>query len=128
MNNKGFAISGIIYGLMLLFIAVLTSFLSVLIGRNRRVDELMDSIYNSVVYDEILVTNSNFSTYNAYATPEEGLYLFEYNNCSVYLPKDIVIITGQVKDSSDTSIQNKLFYKKNGGTDLSLYSELKCLN
>ena len=51
MNNKGFAITGILYGLMLIFILVLSSFLSVLIGKNRRIDELENNIYiNTSVY------------------------------------------------------------------------------
>lgn len=129
MNNKGFAITSIIYGLMLLFVVVLTSFLSVLVGRNRRIDALLESVYSSVVYEEIVVTNDAFTTYNAYATEVKGLYLFEYNNCRVYLPKGVVIVTGEVKDVDDASVQNKLFYKENGGgSDLASYKELTCLN
>ena len=48
MNNKGFAITGILYGLMLIFILALTSFLSILVGKNRRIDELEKSVYENL--------------------------------------------------------------------------------
>lgn len=59
MNNKGFAITGILYGLMLVFILALTSFLSILVGKNKRMDALTDSVYERIRYDTISVTLLN---------------------------------------------------------------------
>lgn len=59
MNNKGFAITGILYGLMLIFILALTSFLSILVGKNRRIDALTDSVYEKIKYETISITLLN---------------------------------------------------------------------
>ena len=55
MNNKGFAITGILYGLMLIFILALTSFLSILVGKNRRIDELEKSVYENLELKKKLI-------------------------------------------------------------------------
>lgn len=125
MNNKGFAITSIIYGLMLMFVVIITSFLSILIGKNRRVDELIEGVYESVLYDEIIVkyadTDKKFyidkndnnvyneadgdiisEDINVFVTPKKALYHFDVDNnigveCSSYLPKNTVLILGSIK-------------------------------
>ena len=90
MNNKGFAITSIIYGLMLLFIVIISSFLSILVGRNRRVDELVEGVYETVEYETINVTQADFENeHRAYVTKKRALYNFDINGevCLTYLPK-----------------------------------------
>lgn len=123
MNNKGFAITGILYGLMLIFILALTSFLSILVGKNRRIDSLIDNIYDNVKYNEYNIT-LNDDTY-FYETENTGLYTFEYNSmvCKAYLPVNTVVITGKYKDNT-----NKFYYKYGGGSNMNEYTELVCIN
>ena len=128
MNNKGFAITSIIYGLMLLFIVIITSFLSVLVGRNRRMDILMDSVYESL-YNEVNVNENSFdNSNNSYVTKKRSLYRFSINGnmCKAFLPKNTVLILGSFKDSSDVNVANKLYFKVGGGEDVDDYNELIC--
>jgi len=149
MNNKGFAITGIIYGIMLLFILVLTTFLSVLIGNNRRIDALVEGVYETLEYPEIEVTYdtttnlfSDSTNEHVYITSNRGLYKFSnHNNCRVYLPKNTVIITKTLRDQSGTLSDDEktLYYlianDSDGDgiididtTDVEKYEKLDCLS
>lgn len=137
MNNKGFAITSIIYSLMLLFILVISSFLSILVGRNRRMDELVESVYETVRYEQIFVPSSVFTEQDGdsstiedvtYVTEQRGLYHFGYYSCYVFLPKSVAVVTGKTKNPSDPSISNKLYFKLNGGSYLEEYQEIVCIN
>lgn len=134
MNNKGFAISSIIYGLMLLFVLCVTSFLTILIGRNRRMDVLVKGVYDTVNYEEIQVDISMFSEETkTYVTEKKGLYNFDINGskCSVYLPKGVVLIDGNTKGIENS---NDLYYyyatdsNDNKGENLDNYKKLECIN
>lgn len=145
MNNRGFAITGIIYGLMLLFILVLTSFMSVLIGRNKRIDALIADAYGDIEYATIYVKENNgvfsykkenapdFTQYVApdnradiYITSERALYKFN-DVCTMYLPENVMVITGKLKNGTEDS---KLYYNKltNEVPDYSTFNELTCIS
>ena len=127
MNNKGFAITSIIYGLMLLFVLVITSFLSILVGRNRRIDELVNSIYEDISYKAIEVKTTDFENENnSYVTEKRGLYYFEPNKCYVYLPKNVVLVTGAFKDSDKSQI-NEIYYNVGGDEKLEEYINIESL-
>lgn len=137
MNNKGFAITSIIYGLMLLFIVIVTSFLSILVGRNRRMDKLVEGVYDSLEYKQITVKTTAFeNNKNAYVTREKGLYYFEYNDCLVYLPKSVILVKDTFKNAVIESENPVLYYFynynniENGGENLDDYKELttSCMN
>lgn len=106
MNNKGFAITSIIYGLMLLFVVILTSFIAILVGRSRRMDFLIEGIYEDfenipveeeVVEDNIILVDNNYlisgcdggSCLNnndiadvvIYENNPEDTIVCDYNNC-----------------------------------------------
>ena len=128
MNNKGFAITGIIYGLMLIFILTITSFLSILIGRNRRIDSLVETIYENLKYSAIPVSKSYFEDDDkVYETKERALYDFYDLNCKAYLPKNVVLVLGAVKNPSNPSDSNTIYYSKDGGESLDKYYELTCI-
>ena len=125
MNNKGFAITGILYGLMLIFILALTSFLSILVGKNKRIDELEKSAYENL---ELKKETYNFADNDddyKYTTSSNGLYTFNYNGsiCNAYLPSNTVVITSKTKNEET----NKLYYKIGGSSNLEDYLELECL-
>lgn len=135
MNNKGFAITSIIYGLMLLFIVIITSFLSILIGKNRRMDKLVEGVYESLEYEQITVKSTAFeNSKNAYVTKEKGLYYFEYNDCLVYLPKSVILVTDSYKreETSEATLYYYYNYNNvaNGGENLDDYKEIttSCMN
>jgi len=132
MNNKGFAITSIIYGLMLLFVLMIASFLTILVGRNRRMDDLISSVQDTLEYETIEVTyndsdnkfNDNISTIedaDIYVTPKRAKYNFSniVSNCIVYLPKNTVVITNSIK--TDSSL-GTLYYGT--GSDLDDYKQL----
>lgn len=150
LNNKGFAITAIIYGIMLLFVLILASFLSVLIGRNKRSDALLDSTYQNIKYDiynikisndgSVLENNNSYtakdgeSTKDIYITSVRALYNFTYNNgstCKAILPKNVVVIDNTLRGESDNS---KLYYylvndsDDDNSSDVSKYSVLECIN
>ena len=52
LNNKGFAITGILYGLLILFALLVGSYLTVLTARKNRLDGIVENIedeYNNTV-------------------------------------------------------------------------------
>lgn len=57
-NNKGFAITGIIYGLMIIFVFILSSFLAAVVGKNKRSEELLKSVHKDIEVDVINVYSS----------------------------------------------------------------------
>lgn len=125
MNNKGFAITGILYGLMLIFILALTSFLSILVGKNRRIDALIDNVYENIALNSITYDFSEDEEDYKYTTLSMGLYTFNYNSntCNAYLPENTVVITSKAKNE----VNNKLYYKVGGSSNLEDFQELECL-
>ena len=136
MNNKGFAITSIIYGLMLLFVMVVASFISVLVGRNRRMDDLLEGVRESLDYPVIKVEYVDSSNYfkheidknndgssdvsetfesqlGGYITAYRGEYDFSsiVGGCKKYLPKNIVVVYADYFDSSVSG----LYYNTEGG-------------
>lgn len=139
MNNKGFAITSIIYGLMLLFVVIITSFLSILVGRNRRMDEVVEGVYESLKYEEITITKDSFieNDNTSYGTPKRALYHFDIDNdgtneCSSYLPKNTALILGTTR--GDGALENDIYYyyaknaEDKSGADVKNYEKITCIN
>ena len=130
MNNKGFAITSIIYGLMILFVMVVSSFLSILVGRMNRMDELLEGVYETVGYEGIRVcdwcTNKFDEESKTFVTPKKGLYDIE-GDCKVYLPKDVVIVRGEIKYPNDEEKEGIFYYNLGGSENLEDYVEIHCI-
>ena len=114
MNNKGFAISGILYSILLLFLMLLLSLLHVLITRINRLTSLVEKVNSDVedigcassdpssctgdlVYDPEYGDSDTFFT-----TKIRGKYTLKINDsdeCFMYLPKNISLIVedGKIK-------------------------------
>ncbi len=92
MNNKGFAITGILYGLMVTFILMVLSLLAILSSKKNRLMEITGSITNTIDFkEEVLTQNINLP----YVTEKRGKYVFIVNGtyeCSAYLPPNAHII------------------------------------
>lgn len=107
MNNKGFAITGILYGVLLLFLMVLISLLSVLVFRLNRFTTLVDEVSGDMemkkdntathISSSITTVNTSITNNNYFQTPYRGKYTFtiitihETRECYAYLPKNIVL-------------------------------------
>lgn len=88
LNNKGFAITSVLYGLLILFILLVGSFLTILTARKNRVDKITSKIeknyYFSHTSDEITI--EDIYTFRA---PYTGKYIFNNDdNCYIYLAKN----------------------------------------
>ena len=91
MNNKGFAITTVLYGLMLLFSMLLISLLSVLSIYRNNLEKLMDSTNGS---RDILVLKKIDTITSSYTTEERGLYCpTDYPDTCYYISKDINVLT-----------------------------------
>lgn len=99
MNNKGFAISGILYGVLILFLTILLSILGIMVDRINRLSALNEEISKSV--EEVGYTVPDLeeaykdSTTN-FTTKIRGKYEIllnqnSNNKCYAYLPKNIMI-------------------------------------
>lgn len=138
MNNKGFAITSIIYGLMLLFVVIITSFLSILVGRNRRMDELAEGVYESLKYEEIIITKDSFTENDntSYGTPKRALYHFDIDKdgtveCLSYLPKNTALILGTTRGEGTENDVYYYYTKISGdtsGADVTNYEKITCIN
>lgn len=49
LNNKGFAITAVIYGLLILFVILVSSYMTILSARKNRVDNLEKDIYDEYI-------------------------------------------------------------------------------
>ena len=115
MNNKGFAITGIIYTLFLLFLTILLSVLSVL---NRYQTLMVNSTKAIEVSYEGIYTNKNNLIKDLEITEDKGKYIFDVeltdgtiiNNCYSYLDKGINLNIDNINMSPskcNNNIKNK---------------------
>lgn len=94
MNNKGFAITGIIYTLFILFLMILLTVLAGLSSYQRLMVNSTRSLENSFEGEEIsdVVNSDKFDVIkNDRKAYYLGKYIFELDNgleCSAYLKKD----------------------------------------
>lgn len=101
LNNKGFAISTLIYGILILFILIMSVLISTLNFRYRSLSDIASKAENqkSEYFLNIGINLHNNDTYN---TPYSGTYTFSYigkdeanqnveKECSVYLEKDNIV-------------------------------------
>lgn len=110
LNNKGFAITGILYTILILFLFALSSLLLTMSTKLNRSIKLTNNIYSSVenkneisyIDDE----NNYIDTNNNYFVAQyRGKYEFVINDgveCFAYFPEDSIIL---IKN-------NKIYYKK----------------
>ena len=93
MNNKGFAISGILYGILLLFIMILLSLLYALVTRLDRLTTLVEEVNQSVENTNSKDINQTIDASNYYITEYRGKYeiTLNGNTCYAYLPKDTLL-------------------------------------
>ena len=100
LNNKGFAITSVLYGLLILFVLLVASYLTILTARKNRVDKITSKIENSYYFSHTSneITIDDISNFKA---PYTGKYILNYNesendDCYVYLKKGSRIDTSNI--------------------------------
>lgn len=108
LNNKGFAITGILYTILVLFLLLLTSLLLMLTTRINRLIKLTDDINKEVENNNIISIGKYDSDSNQnkmsnpidgnkyFITSYRGKYEFKINNsfnkCYSYLPENTLLV------------------------------------
>lgn len=110
LNNRGFAISAVLYSVLILFMLILVSYLTILSTTRKFNTKTLSSI-NEIMKEEVIEINKVLNDKEYYLTTIRGNYLIElYNmNCYIYLSKDMILIN---KDN-DLYINNELINSNN---------------
>lgn len=95
LNNKGFAITGVLYGLLILFVILVGSYLAIMSSKKNRLDTISDELNEKYGFDKVKQIQTDAFPYT---TEYAGKYTFvmtdndgkEYS-CISYLDKDQVI-------------------------------------
>ena len=113
LNNRGFAITAVLYGLLVLFLLLFLGMIRILNTERKRMAKISDEIDNSIVNMERIDISSNnvINEGGIYVTPYRGKYVFYYINGDtskeyyMYLPiYSIVSISGgKITVTSGTS-------------------------
>ena len=106
MNNKGFAITGILYTIFILFIMVLLSILAGLSSRRSLLEKSMMSLE-----DDYKITDANMNNITGTRAPFTGKYIYKRNNneteCTTYLKKGVSLASNSVTFIESNCNSNK---------------------
>lgn len=113
LNNRGFAITAVLYGLLILFLLLFLGMIRILNTERKRMAKISDEIDDSIVNMEKITIDSSEGTIGdggIYVTPYRGKYVFYIggdtsNKYYMYLPiYSIVSINGgKITVTSGTS-------------------------
>lgn len=112
LNNRGFAITAVLYGLLILFLLLFLGMIRILNTERKRMEKISDEIDKSIVNMEKIDINSGneISEGGIYVTPYRGKYVFKINGDTskeyyMYLPiySIVSISEGKIKVTSGTS-------------------------
>lgn len=94
MNNKGFAITGILYGAMILFFMVVASFLGVLSSKKNLLESATSDVKSSIELKDTGITPETINLNTRYITLVSGRYNISFPTCTgdIFLSKDTLII------------------------------------
>ncbi|MGM9882395.1 MAG: hypothetical protein ACI31S_06095 [Bacilli bacterium] len=117
LNNKGFAITSVLYGLLLLFVFLVGSYLLVLTSKKNRLDTISADIddkygFNTKIRD-VDVQILSLDSYTApYTAPYTGKYVFKVTDvndsnytCSSYIKKGSVITDTDTNTGTNIDIK-----------------------
>lgn len=81
LNNRGFAITAVLYGLLILFLLLFLGMIRILNTERKRMEKISDEIDKSIVnMDKIGINSDNMiSEGGIYVTPYRGKYVFKIN-------------------------------------------------
>lgn len=108
LNNKGFAITAVLYSLLILFLMLFLATIKILNSERNRLEKIANTVETSSVYMDKKDINEEISKDGYYVTPYRGKYIFSINDsntddCYVYLPVYTVVkfSNGQVTFSDN---------------------------
>lgn len=83
LNNRGFAITAVLYGLLILFLLLFLGMIRILNTERKRMEKISDEIDKSIVNMDKIDININsdnvISEGGIYVTPYRGKYVFKIN-------------------------------------------------
>lgn len=80
LNNRGFAITAVLYGLLILFLLLFLGMIRILNTERKRMEKISDEIDKSIVnMDKIDINSGVISEGGIYVTPYRGKYVFKIN-------------------------------------------------
>lgn len=79
LNNRGFAITAVLYGLLILFLLLFLGMIRILNTERKRMEKISNEIDKSIVNMEKIDINSDYviSEGGIYVTPYRGKYVFK---------------------------------------------------
>lgn len=86
LNNKGFAITSVLYGLLILFVVFTGTYLSLLGAKKNKLDKITEDIEAKYAFEKPIDVNSISITNGSFTAPCIGKYKLN-NNKYVYLYK-----------------------------------------
>lgn len=105
LNNRGFAITSVLYGLLILFVLLTGSYLSILGAKKNRLDVITSDIEKRYAFENKLEGSSITISGDSFEAPCVGKYILGNglgNDKSVYLYKGK---TYKISDFGATSIK-----------------------
>lgn len=138
LNNKGFAITSVLYGLLILFVVMTSSYLTVLSAKKNRLDNITKEIEDSYDFNTCYFlddTSQNCKdgsedftakyTSGKFTPLYTGKYIFLGNNsvkCYIYVYKDKeAFFNNLICDSTDTNftslILKQIYYHKENNNE-----------
>ena len=103
LNNRGFAITSVLYGLLILFVLLTGSYLSILWAKKNRLDVITSDIEKRYAFENKLEGSSITISGDSFEAPCVGKYILCSGKCkSVYLYKGK---TYKISDFGATSIK-----------------------
>ena len=85
LNNKGFAITAVLYGLLILFVSIVGYYLTMLGTKKNRLDQTITEVEKESAFDYQLGVDNRELSY-PYRAEYTGKYVFD-DDCYVYLYK-----------------------------------------
>lgn len=82
LNNKGFAITTVLYGLLILFVLLMASYFTILTAKKNKLDNITKSIEDDYYFNIKKEVNENISY--PYDVIYTGKYVFN-SDCIMYL-------------------------------------------
>lgn len=85
MNNKGFAITSILYGLLIMLLLIVMGSIIILSNQKKTMEELINGTNGArnIVDCYIILSDADFNEQGLFLPPRYCLY--EYNGCKKYL-------------------------------------------
>lgn len=106
LNNKGFAITSVLYGLLILFVSLVGTYLAVLVSKMNRLNNISEDINEKYDFSDTVFKNDDgLQIITSYQAPYTGKYKFLVNfdgdslYCTSYIRKGTVI-TSDFKDGT----------------------------